>query len=439
MSKKGFTLVEIMIVVAIIGLLVAIAVPAFMKNRRDAQGNACAAQLDQIYSAKEQIAFKLNLRNSAQGWPGTSAADAVDTYLRGFSLANSLTACPTAGTYALGGSVVNDDGAVNFLDLGEMKADFLATDPDALLDADLDGDGAVNFVDLGILKAGFLAPPGPGNGGLVTDPVPEQPNVNTTMRVLAANDLGMHCMNRDHHTLSILPPFNTLNAQVILRGDASSPPQIVHEGLTMEYSIPGNTYSAGKTDFWDHVLDLFGVDLPPDVGLTGKTMADLFDVHGDQFIAEGIPITPFTDAEPTVEDPYQQAEVILRDASGLELARARPADQPWPEEALALPGTAAGASPATSSRSKSVPAPRAEPSGPREVAIREALTAWRRERSKADGVPAYVVLDNKTLDAIARAEPRSLIELGAVNGIGPAKLERYGSDVLGLVASVDDS
>ena len=44
----------------------------------------------------------------------------------------------------------------------------------------------------------------------------------------------------------------------------------------------------------------------------------------------------------------------------------------------------------------------------------------------------------RPLDAIARAEPGSLAELGAVNGIGPAKLERYGADVLGLVASVDE-
>lgn len=112
MNKKGFTLVEIMIVVAIIALLVAIAIPAFLKNRRDAQGNACVAQLDQIYSAKEQLAFKLDLAKADQGWPVGDPAEIIDAYLRGFSLADGLNACPSGGTYALGSSVVNDDGFV---------------------------------------------------------------------------------------------------------------------------------------------------------------------------------------------------------------------------------------------------------------------------------------------------------------------------------------
>lgn len=112
MNRRGFTLVEIMIVVAIIGLLVAIAVPAFMKNRRDALGTACAGQLDQVYSAKEQIAFKFNLSTSSEGWPGGDAATVVDVYIRGFSLGGGVNVCPGGGSYSLGDSVVNDDGLV---------------------------------------------------------------------------------------------------------------------------------------------------------------------------------------------------------------------------------------------------------------------------------------------------------------------------------------
>ncbi len=123
-----------------------------------------------------------------------------------------------------------------------------------------------------------------------------------------------------------------------------------------------------------------------------------------------------------------------------ELAERRPADQPWPEEPTVIVSGGRDRSGGNGSGGKGggTKAERAEPTGPREAALREVLTNWRRDRSKEDGVPAYVVFDNKTLDAIARVEPTSLGDLGAISGIGPAKLERYGADVLGLVASVDD-
>ena len=75
------------------------------------------------------------------------------------------------------------------------------------------------------------------------------------------------------------------------------------------------------------------------------------------------------------------------------------------------------------------------PMEPEDQALLDALTAWRLERSRADGVPAYVVADNKTLAAIAVARPRSEGELLAVPGIGPAKLDRYGAELLRLVGA----
>lgn len=70
--KKGFTLVEIMIVVAIIGLLAAIAIPSFMRARTTSQANACINNLRQIEAAKDQFALEQGLTNSA---PITGADD----------------------------------------------------------------------------------------------------------------------------------------------------------------------------------------------------------------------------------------------------------------------------------------------------------------------------------------------------------------------------
>ncbi len=56
-----------------------------------------------------------------------------------------------------------------------------------------------------------------------------------TYVILAWNNLGMHCYNPDFSDLAVLPPYNTLWAQVIKVGD---PPQIVTSGITVEYSFP---------------------------------------------------------------------------------------------------------------------------------------------------------------------------------------------------------
>jgi DNA helicase II / ATP-dependent DNA helicase PcrA len=67
----------------------------------------------------------------------------------------------------------------------------------------------------------------------------------------------------------------------------------------------------------------------------------------------------------------------------------------------------------------------------------ERLRTWRRDRADADGVPPYVVFHDKTLVAIADAKPATHDELLEIDGIGPAKLERYAEDVLAVVATAD--
>jgi DNA helicase-2/ATP-dependent DNA helicase PcrA len=64
-----------------------------------------------------------------------------------------------------------------------------------------------------------------------------------------------------------------------------------------------------------------------------------------------------------------------------------------------------------------------------------ALREWRTARARADAMPAYVVAHDTTLAAIAAARPGSAAALRRVKGMGPAKLERYGEEILAVVAS----
>jgi DNA helicase-2/ATP-dependent DNA helicase PcrA len=68
-------------------------------------------------------------------------------------------------------------------------------------------------------------------------------------------------------------------------------------------------------------------------------------------------------------------------------------------------------------------------------AVMKRLKAWRLERAKADEVPAYVVFHDSTLQAIAEAAPRDLADLSAISGVGPAKLDKYGAEILGVLGS----
>lgn len=88
-KKKGFTLVEIMIVVLIIGILLAIAVPNFVRARETSRTRTCIANLRQIDSAKEQYAMEARLAAGA----AVTNANLVPDYMKRYP------ACPSGGTY----------------------------------------------------------------------------------------------------------------------------------------------------------------------------------------------------------------------------------------------------------------------------------------------------------------------------------------------------
>jgi prepilin-type N-terminal cleavage/methylation domain-containing protein len=95
--KAGFTLVEIMIVVAIIGLLAAIAIPNFVKARATSQANACINNMRQIDGAAQQWA----LEKGKKGGDAIGLNTDLTPYIK-LNSAGSIPPCPAGGSYTVG-------------------------------------------------------------------------------------------------------------------------------------------------------------------------------------------------------------------------------------------------------------------------------------------------------------------------------------------------
>ena len=160
-----------------------------------------------------------------------------------------------------------------------------------------------------------------GGGGSSPTSSPE------TYVVFAWNDLGMHCLNPTYDQAVILPPYNTVWAQVVRKGN---PPQVVTSGISVSYSILNNTRSADKRSygqFWTNCLKLFGITLVADTGLNLEDpalhngLSGAMVLKGDHFQVNGIPVTPVNDSG--VWSPYQVAQITVKDAAGNTVAQTR--------------------------------------------------------------------------------------------------------------------
>jgi mono/diheme cytochrome c family protein len=159
----------------------------------------------------------------------------------------------------------------------------------------------------------------PDKADLELEEVEIPAKTNDEYVLLAWNDLGMHCISDSDPWFVFLPPANTLEAQLIKRGD---PPELVTDNVTLSYKADPDYDEPWKhSRFWDYEDKTFGVELEKGMGLGGKGMNGTFDkVEGaPAFKAPMIPIVPWHD-ETGKHNPYPLFEVEARDAEGNLLA-----------------------------------------------------------------------------------------------------------------------
>lgn len=156
---------------------------------------------------------------------------------------------------------------------------------------------------------------------------------NTPWTLVAWNDLGMHCMDSDYSVFSILPPYNTVWAQLV---DPSGELVTAAGDITVTYEAVAdpqgsiNTSSFGKTNYWFFAPQLYGGSSTPDTGLAGHDMPGpgntpqpmSFSAEHEAWIAEGIPLTPTDDAGHGRTYPLMR--IVARNAQGDLLAATTP-------------------------------------------------------------------------------------------------------------------
>lgn len=164
------------------------------------------------------------------------------------------------------------------------------------------------------------------------------PLLAASSQILGWNNLGMHCMDSDYSVFSILPPYNTIEAQLIVSGRLVTNAA----GYTVTYQAVAdpdgsfNSTASGKGNFYEYVQTLYNAAVTPEYGLTPWPMPGtnntpqgmLFEPTNhpapgvatlvNWFRAEGIPISPYDDAGR--KNPYPLMRLIARNPSGTAIA-----------------------------------------------------------------------------------------------------------------------
>jgi hypothetical protein len=159
--------------------------------------------------------------------------------------------------------------------------------------------------------ASTTAPPASGT----TSSYP--PAAQSDYTILAANDLGMHCIQPEYSAMMILPPANFLHVQVFRKGGEGA--QLVTGGITVEYAVNNLGDPSTHSNFWQYAKD-YGFSVDPGKGITGNglTGSCTLSQDGKYWEATAIPVVPY-DAQGNF-NAYPTCTVTVKDQSGKVLA-----------------------------------------------------------------------------------------------------------------------
>jgi hypothetical protein len=200
-------------------------------------------------------------------------------------------------------------------------------------DCDLDGGGGPVFPPIG----GDSITSTSANTNNPPDKVTEQPiDLNDNYKVLAANDLGMHCADLDFQVFSILPPFNVVHAQVIERGRGNLLPRLLDDTeVDVFYSAASNENDPAATG--DSILPVYKSNFWSDPDGDGKTLG--FEGYAPLYygllkptdintLDVGLPVfdsallraclQPYLDGEATADETREACKAVQQNMPGVD-------------------------------------------------------------------------------------------------------------------------
>jgi hypothetical protein len=181
---------------------------------------------------------------------------------------------------------------------------------------------------LAVLAVLPLVVPPPARAGIVVDPgslrAATTPGARAAPRaagyaILAANDLGMHCIQKGYSAMMILPPANFLHVQ-IFRKSGGEDVSLVTSGVKVTYSVRNMKNAAKHTDFWKYAASYGFKNLKPGKGITGNGLSGTMKLSADRkyWEATAIPVVPYTSNG--TFNAYPVATVTVKSKSGTTLA-----------------------------------------------------------------------------------------------------------------------